>query len=47
MANSSQNKYISGTWKFYSVNTILRGKNQYKAQILEESVQFFSKSNHP
>lgn len=41
MANSSENKNISCTWKFYSVNKILRGKSQYKAQNLQESVQFF------
>lgn len=41
MANSTENKYISDTWKFYSVNKILKGKKQYKAQNLQESVQFF------
>lgn len=41
MANCSQNKYISSTWKFYSVNKTLWGKSQYKAQNLQESVQFF------
>lgn len=41
MANTSEKKYLSDTWKFYSVNTTFREKNQYQTQNLQKGLQFF------